>query len=223
MNRAVVLFSGGMDSATLLFQAATQFDHITALSFRYGAKHNAYELEACDRILKHMTSRGISTPIEHRVIDMASCFTGFQSNLLKGGGAIPEGHYAAETMKLTVIPGRNLMFLSVAAGYAESVGASSVLIGVHLGDSHIYPDCREPFVKTAAGAIAFSSDNRVTLLAPFVNSTKNEIARIGQILSVPWHLTRSCYKDQELPCGKCGTCTERIEALGSIGVVERKH
>ncbi|MDR2820648.1 MAG: 7-cyano-7-deazaguanine synthase QueC [Desulfovibrio sp.] len=215
MNKAVVLFSGGMDSTTLLFQAAAQFDHVTAMSFRYGSKHNRYELKACDKIMAHMNNAA-----EHRVVDMTGAFEAFKSALLTSGGDIPEGHYNAGNMKLTVVPGRNLMFLSVAAGYAESVGARTVLIGVHSGDSHIYPDCREPFIRAAAETISRSSDGRVHLLAPFVNINKKDIAAMGQTLGVPWQLTRTCYKDQEEPCGKCGACTERNEALGAIGIIE---
>jgi 7-cyano-7-deazaguanine synthase len=207
-----------MDSATALFLCLEEYgrEKVLALSFRYPSKHNAHELRAARNILKYLGPRAPA----HRIIDMTSCFEGSKSHLLRGGGEIPEGHYAADTMKLTVVPGRNLIFLSVAAALAESLGAEKICIAAHHGDSHIYPDCRQPFLRAADEAIALSAEGRVRLAAPFAGMGKNEIAVQGKRLGVPFALTRSCYKNQQRPCGKCGTCTERREALAAIGIVE---
>jgi 7-cyano-7-deazaguanine synthase len=123
-------------------------------------------------------------------------------------------------MKLTVVPGRNLIFLAVAAGLAESIGAEKICIAAHHGDSHVYPDCRKAFIGAAAEAVAQSTEGRVRLEAPFIGMSKKEIAALGKSLGVPFALTRSCYKNQENPCGKCGTCVERGEALAAAGLVE---
>jgi 7-cyano-7-deazaguanine synthase len=216
--RIIALFSGGMDSAAALFQCLEEYgrDSVLALSFRYPSKHNVHELKAARNILSYLGPRA---PL-HRLIDMTSCFEGSKSRLLRGGGEIPEGRYAADNMKLTVVPGRNLIFLSVAAGLAESQGAEKICIAAHRGDGHIYPDCRESFLRAADEAIALSTGGRVRLAAPFAGMSKSEIAVRGKRLGVPFALTRSCYKSRQKPCGRCGTCAERREALAAVGIVE---
>jgi 7-cyano-7-deazaguanine synthase len=207
-----------MDSAAALFQCLEKYgrESVLALSFRYPSKHNVHELGAARNILGYL---GPEAP-PHRIMDMTSCFGGSKSHLLRNGGEIPDGHYAADNMKLTVVPGRNLIFLSVAAGLAESLGAEKICIAAHHGDSHIYPDCREPFLRAADETIALSTEGRVRLAAPFAGMNKSEIAAQGKRLGVPFALTRSCYKSRQKPCGRCGACTERREALASIGLVE---
>ncbi|MDR1660130.1 MAG: 7-cyano-7-deazaguanine synthase QueC [Desulfovibrio sp.] len=216
--RIITLFSGGMDSATALFRCLEEYgrERVLALSFRYPSKHNAHELKAARNILEYLGPRA---PLR-RVIDMTPCFEGSKSHLLRGGGEIPESRYAADTMRLTVVPGRNLIFLSVAAGLAESLGAEKICIAAHFGDGHMYPDCREPFLRAADEAIALSTEGRVRLAAPFAGMNKIEIAAQGKRLGVPFALTRSCYKNRQKPCGKCGTCAERREALAAVGIVE---
>ncbi|MDR3319965.1 MAG: 7-cyano-7-deazaguanine synthase QueC [Desulfovibrio sp.] len=214
----MTLFSGGMDSATALFRCIGEYgpEKVIAVSFRYPSKHNAHELKAARAVLEYLSPHAP----RHQLVDITSCFEGFKSNLLQSGGEIPEGHYSADNMKLTVVPGRNFIFLAVAAGLAESLGVGKICIAAHHGDNYIYPDCRETFIRTAGESIALSTEGRVTLASPFTGMTKNEIAYIGKNLGVPFVLTRSCYKNQEKPCGKCGTCTERREALAAIGIVE---
>lgn len=212
----VTLFSGGMDSSTALFLYLEQYgpEKILALGFRYPAKHNVYELQAAREILKYLGPRAP----RYRLIDMRSCFEGFSSHLLRDGGNIPEGRYDAENMKLTVVPGRNFIFLALAAGLAESLGARKICIAAHHGDSHIYPDCRVPFLQAATEAIAESTEGRIRMEAPFSGMSKAEIAFLGKRLGVPFALTRSCYKSRKKPCGKCGTCVERSEALAAVGL-----
>jgi 7-cyano-7-deazaguanine synthase len=138
---------------------------------------------------------------------------------MKKGGEIPEGHYESENMRKTVVPGRNLIMLSIMAGIAESEGASFVGIGVHSGDHHIYPDCRHEFIKSADTTIFLSSDRKVHIDAPFIGEDKASILEMGYSynIKVPYHLTRTCYKDQIHSCGKCGSCSERLEAFYLIG------
>ena len=142
----------------------------------------------------------------------------FQSSLLKSGGEIPEGHYAAENMKQTVVPFRNGIMLAVAAGLAESRHAGGVVIAAHAGDHAIYPDCREDFMRAMADAIRLGTYADVALLRPFISMTKSEIARRGHELGVDFSKTWSCYVGGETHCGECGTCVERREAFLLAGL-----
>jgi len=126
-------------------------------------------------------------------------------------------------MQATVVPARNLIFSSVIAGYAESVGAGAISLGVHSGDHHIYPDCRPEFVSSLNTSVLLATDKKVRVEAPFLNYTKAEIIKTGlnlKSVEVPYHLTRTCYKDQELACGKCGSCFERLEAFEELGLTD---
>jgi 7-cyano-7-deazaguanine synthase len=132
---------------------------------------------------------------------------------LQSGGDIPEGHYEDLSMKRTVVPFRNGILLSIAAGYAESVGAEILAYGAHAGDHAIYPDCRKQFVDAMMVAVRVGTYITLTLQAPFVNMTKREVGLLGKDLGVDFSMTYSCYKGGEFHCGRCGTCTERKEAL----------
>ncbi|MEE0979826.1 MAG: 7-cyano-7-deazaguanine synthase, partial [Muribaculaceae bacterium] len=158
--------------------------------------------------------------VEHLVIDLAFMGQYFESSLLSGGDAIPEGNYDDENMKSTVVPFRNGIMLSVAAGLAESRGLKAVMMANHGGDHAIYPDCRPEFTEAMSRAIEAGTYVKVKLVAPYTNLTKGEIARRGVALGVDYSKTYSCYKGGEKPCGKCGTCRERIEALAYAGIVE---
>lgn len=208
--KIVLALSGGMDSVTLL-ESLKLNNEVHPFQFVYGSKHNPYEIEAVKQLAKHY---GIPIP----VIDLTEAFRSIQSNLLKSGGEIPEGHYEAETMRQTVIPGRNSIFITILAGIAESIGADKVALGVHAGDHHIYPDCRYKFINAMDFAVQASSDGKVSLHAPFLNMTKADILKHGLNIGTPYHLTRTCYKDQSIACGKCGSCQERLEAFAINGV-----
>jgi len=214
--------SGGMDSSTLLAYLLDKDYDVTACVFTYGSKHNAYENRAAKSIVEHY--RNLGFPVAPIYMDLTEIFKPFKSDLLLSGGAIPEGHYEAENMKSTVVPGRNLMFISIMAGIAESIDARLVALGVHAGDHAIYPDCREDFIHSANNTVMLSSDGRVAITAPFQSFNKADILHAGYILEnglfPPYHLTRTCYKDQELACGKCGSCQERLEAFQKIGIVD---
>jgi len=206
--KTVVSFSGGMDSATLLWELTNggRTNDVLAVSFTYGSKHNEHELRAAWTFAYRLGVR-------HREIDLSGVMAGFKSDLLKSGGVIPEGHYEAESMERTVVPARNIIFASVLAGIAWSEGAEKVALAVHAGDHAIYPDCRPEFVKDMINALWSGTDGRVSLHAPYLNLTKAQILKRGLGLNVPYELTRTCYKDQPVACGKCGSCQERLEAF----------
>lgn len=184
-----------------------------AVTFDYGSNHNAREIE-CARW------QCAQLGIEHLVIPLKFMGEYFKSSLLSGADAIPEGHYADDNMKSTVVPFRNGIMLSVACGLAESRGLKHVMLANHGGDHTIYPDCREGFVKAMSEAMKEGTYDGVTIIAPYTNITKNDIAVIGKKLGVDYDHTYSCYKGGEEHCGKCGTCVERLEALRYAGLID---
>ena len=209
--KVVVLCSGGMDSVTALHWARAHHEVRAVLSFDYGAKHNH-----CEIPLAAEHAKTVGAP--HQVIPLDFIGQLFASDLLKSGGEIPEGHYADENMKRTVVPFRNGIMLAVAAGYAESAGAEALVIAAHAGDHTIYPDCREDFMAAMGDALRLGTYARVQLLRPFMAMTKGQIAAEGARLGVAFVRTWSCYKGGAVHCGKCGTCGERREAFQQAGL-----
>lgn len=209
MKDSVLVYSGGMDSTTLLHQQKERI--ALAVSFDYGSNHNAREIECARWQCEQLN-------IEHLVIPLAFMGQYFKSSLLSGADAIPEGHYEDENMKSTVVPFRNGIMLAVACGLAESRDLKYVMMANHGGDHAIYPDCRPGFVSAMSNAMREGTYEGIEILAPFTNISKNEIAVIGKELGVDYTHTYSCYKGGEKPCGKCGTCVERREALAYAGI-----
>lgn len=207
----VVLCSGGMDSVTALHWAAREHAVTAVVSFDYGAKHN-------DRELPFAAQHAALLGVRHEVIALDFVNRLFASDLLKSGGEIPEGHYEAANMKQTVVPFRNAIMLSIACGFAESVGAQGLVIAAHGGDHAIYPDCREEFMRAMSDAMRLGTYAGVQLLRPFIAMNKGEIAAAGARLGVDFARTWSCYKGGAVHCGKCGTCVERREAFAQAGV-----
>lgn len=212
MKDSVIIVSGGMDSITLLYEKKEEI--ALAVTFDYGSNHNAKEITwakvHCERL-----------KIKHIVIKLDFMHKYFTSSLLEGADAIPEGHYADENMKSTVVPFRNGIMLSIAAGIAESNGLKKVLIANHGGDHTIYPDCRPAFIKAMNEATENGTYVNVSICAPYTNITKADIARIGKRLGIDYSETWSCYKGGEKHCGKCGTCIERKEALALAGIEDK--
>lgn len=211
--KVVVLLSGGMDSVAALYDAMEQHDVVQTLSFDYGSKHNHKEIPFAQY---HSQRHGIA----HTVVPLGFVNDLFQSDLLNSGGDIPEGHYAEENMKSTVVPFRNGIMLSIAAGIAESHEAEGLVIAAHSGDHAIYPDCREGFMEAMASAIAEGTYAKIQLLRPFITMDKASIARRGVELGVDFAQTWSCYKGLETQCGACGTCIERREAFMLAGLTD---
>ena len=212
MKDSVIVVSGGMDSITLLYDKKEEI--ALAVTFDYGSKHNAREI-AWAKV--HCGRLGI----RHIVIKLDFMQKYFTSSLLEGGDEIPEGHYADENMKSTVVPFRNGIMLSVAAGIAESNGLKKILIANHGGAHTIYPDCRPEFIGAMDRAIANGTYEDVRIDAPYTNITKADIAKIGKRLGIDYSETWSCYKGGERHCGKCGTCIERKEAMALAGIDDR--
>lgn len=206
MTKSVLSLSGGIDSSTVLARMIDENQKVECFGFKYGSKHSIYELQAAVKVADYYK-------VPFSVIDLTDIGRHLSSNLLKSGGPIPEGHYEVENMKLTVVPCRNIIFLSVLAGIAESKGASIIGIGIHQGDHVIYPDCRLEFFRQMDEAIRLGTDGKVSLYAPFLSTDKTGIVKWGLQHDVPYQLTRTCYKDQSNPCGKCGSCIERREAF----------
>jgi len=210
-NRVVVLVSGGMDSVTALYDAAPSYQVIAGVSFDYGAKHNAREIPFAAYHCRKLNIQQIVIPLDF--------MNGlFKSDLLKSGGAIPDGHYEEATMKQTVVPFRNGIMMAIAAGYAESVEARGLVIAAHAGDHAIYPDCREDFMKAMGDAIRMGTYAKVEVIRPFIAWNKADIAKRGQGLGIDFSRTWSCYKGGDVHCGQCGTCVERREAFLVAGM-----
>ena len=211
----VAVVSGGMDSVTLAYKLANDGDDLTLISFDYGQRHRkelAFAATCAERL-----------GATHEIADLTSI-----NRLLAGSSLtsdeieVPDGHYAEESMKITVVPNRNAIMISIAAGLAVSRNADRVAVGVHGGDHFIYPDCRPGFAEAMDKAISLGNEgfapDQFGLITPFIDVSKTEIARIGDELGVPWTETWSCYKGGEIHCGTCGTCVERREAFHEAGV-----
>lgn len=206
---SLIIVSGGMDSVTLLYDCKDSI--ALAVSFDYGSNHNAREIPFA-RL--HCRRLGI----RHVVIPLEFMHTYFKSSLLEGADAIPEGHYADDNMKSTVVPFRNGIMLAIAVGMAESNGLKRVLIANHGGDHAIYPDCRPDFIAAIDSAAKAGTYVNVSVVAPYTNISKTDIAKRGKALGIDYAETWSCYKGGDTHCGKCGTCVERKEALHEAGI-----
>lgn len=209
--KVVVLCSGGMDSVAALYWARERESVVAAVSFDYDSKHNHREIPFA---AEHARRLGVA----HEVIYLPFVGRLFQSTLLQGGGLVPEGHYEAANMKQTVVPFRNAIMLSIAAGFAESRGAEGLVIAAHGGDHAIYPDCREEFMRAMDEAMRLGTYAHVRLVRPFIALSKAQIAKEGARLGVDFGRTWSCYKGGALHCGRCGTCVERREAFIDAGL-----
>ena len=208
---ALVIASGGLDSTVALYWALARYRTVEALTFRYGQKHQRQEGAAIRAIC-----RAAGVPLT--TIDLSFIGRHFSSSLLKGGAKIPEGCYAAKNMASTVVPFRNGIMLSVAAGFAESRKIGTIVLGNHAGDHFLYPDCRAPFVDAIALAIREGTMAHIRVASPFCRKSKADIVRAGVRLGAPLALTYSCYAGGTRHCGRCGTCRERHEAFVCAGV-----
>lgn len=215
LNKTVAVISGGMDSVTLAYMLDSEGHDLTLISFDYGQRHKK-ELECAAKC-------GDNLGVPHHIVDL-SCLTPLVANssLTNKNIAVPDGHYAADTMKKTVVPNRNSIMMNIAAGLAVSIGARHVATGVHGGDHYIYPDCRPAFIKSLDTLLTVANegfiDTKFTVIAPYLYWTKADIVTVGNDLNVQWNDTWSCYKGGDIHCGACGTCFERREAFIEAGV-----
>ena len=204
--KALVLFSGGLDSTVLAAQLQADGIETLLLSIDYGQRH-AKELDRAEKI-------ALALGLPHRILrlpDLGPLLGG--SSLTDDQVELPEGHYAEESMKATVVPNRNMILLALAGGHALSIGFDTIAYAAHAGDHTIYPDCRPEFADAMEKALGLADWQKLNLHRPFVNFSKGELVRKGNELGAPLELTWSCYAGREKHCGKCGTCVERKEAF----------
>lgn len=213
-NTVLISCSGGLDSTVAICLLKERGFNVEGVSFNYGSKHNSLENKAAKKICNEL-----GVPLYE--INIEGVTKLFESSLLLSGGTIPEGHYEDSNMKKTVVPSRNLIFLSILAGIAESKEIPFLAIGVHQGDHFIYPDCRPEFINALRHTIMLSSDFKILdIIAPLLSLNKIDIVKEGIRLKAPFHLTRTCYTSNEKACGKCGSCNERLEAFSRNNLID---
>ncbi|HEA18073.1 MAG TPA: 7-cyano-7-deazaguanine synthase QueC [Pseudoalteromonas prydzensis] len=211
-QKVVVIYSGGMDSFTVLNKALQQGHEVYALSFDYGQRH-VKELKVAASVCEKLA-------VPHKIVDISAI------NQLIGGSSltddidVPEGHYEAENMKSTIVPNRNMILLSLAVGYAVSLKASQVYYGAHSGDHAIYPDCRPEFVQKMDDVCRIANYDAVEIFSPYLNDTKIDILTDGIKMGLDYSQTWTCYNGREKACGKCGACQERLEAFSLNNITD---
>jgi len=204
-EKVVVIYSGGMDSFTVLNRALKDGKEVFALSFDYGQKH-VKELTYAADVCKSLN-------VKHKIINISAINELLAGSSLTDDIDIPEGHYEADNMKSTVVPNRNMILLSLAVGYAVSVEASQVYYGAHSGDHAIYPDCRPEFVMKMNDVCQIANYEAVEIFSPYLHDTKIDILADGIKMGLDYSKTWTCYNGREKACGKCGACEERLEAF----------
>lgn len=202
--RILVTLSGGMDSAVLAAYLSQTVEVIT-ISIDYGQRHRK-ELDCAAEV-------ALFLGLKSSRIDLSGLGSAYPANALTGSLPVPDGHYAAESMRATVVPNRNMILLAVAAGAAISEDCGAIAYGAHAGDHAIYPDCRPAFADAMGEALSVCHYSPIQFLRPFIGITKADIVTLGDSLGVPFALTWSCYRGGEIHCGSCGTCVERREAF----------
>lgn len=212
MKNVVCIYSGGMDSFTLVNEAHYLGMLHSCLSFYYGQKHGK-ELQYARRVCNELN-------VPQTVIDLQVLKPHLLGSALTDDVAMPEGHYAEENMRLTVVPNRNMVMLSIAIAYAVSHKLDRVWFGAHAGDHTVYPDCRESFVEAMDHAARIANWHPVRVSAPYINMDKAQILEIGYKLELDYAKSWTCYQGGEKPCGKCGSCQERLEGFAKIGKVD---
>jgi 7-cyano-7-deazaguanine synthase len=204
-QNAVVIFSGGMDSFTVLNKVFREGYEIHALSFDYGQRHKKELLYAAN-VCKSLS-------IHHKVVDISAINQLIGGSSLTSDIEVPEGHYEQQSMKSTVVPNRNMILLSMAIGYAVSLEAKQVYYGAHSGDHAIYPDCRPEFVMKMNEVSAIANYEPVEIACPYLDVSKTAILTDGLNMGLDYSQTWTCYNGRERACGKCGACQERLEAF----------
>jgi 7-cyano-7-deazaguanine synthase len=207
--RSLLILSGGVDSTTLLYDLINQGYEVEALTFDYQQKHRK-EIECARKTC-------IKLKVPHKVLDLKILNEIAPSSLTRKDWIVPEGRYDEESMKSTVVPNRNMIFLSLAAAYAIGKQIPHLFYAAHSGDHAIYPDCRPSFVSAMETALHLCDWHDLTLHAPYLHLSKADIVKIGVNLGVDYALTWTCYRGEDRPCGKCGACVERREAFAEAG------
>lgn len=204
-EKVVVIYSGGMDSFTVLNRALKDGKEVFAISFDYGQRH-VKELQCATTVCSKLG-------VEHKVVDISAINQLLAGSSLTDDIDIPEGNYEAESMKSTVVPNRNMILISLAVAYAVSVGASQVYYGAHSGDHAIYPDCRPEFVEKMNDVCKIANYESVEVYSPYLTVSKTAILTDGLAMGLDYSDTWTCYNGRDKACGKCGACQERLEAF----------
>lgn len=213
--KAIVLFSGGLDSTVLLYRAKEQLGEVAAISFDYGQRHRRelnFASETCGKLdIPRMVVQVQGRRADDHYDLIGRLFDG--SSQTDKFISVPEGHYEEPSMKLTFVPNRNMVMLSIASAWAIANKVPTVLYAAHRGDHAIYPDCRPEFVTALEKAVNIGNYEKVIIASPFITWSKSQIVEEGARLKVPFADTWSCYTEGSEHCGKCGTCVERREAF----------
>ena len=211
-SKAVLILSGGLDSTTLLYDLQDQNYEVHAITFDYNQKHSN-EIACAKKICKKLK-------VPHKIVDLSILNDLAPSCLTRDQWDVPEGNYAEDSMKQTVVPNRNMVFLSLAASYAIGIGANHLFYAAHSGDHTIYPDCRPAFVSAMGTAFHLCDWNDVVLQVPYLYWSKGDIVKRGLSLNVDYFMTWTCYKGGKISCGKCGSCDERLAAFKEAGAAD---
>jgi 7-cyano-7-deazaguanine synthase len=207
VKEAIVLLSGGLDSTVMTYDLLSKGLKVHAVSFLYGQRHSK-EMD-CAKVTC------LKLGIQHTIFDISGAFAHLAnySVLTMGSGELPKDHYTHENQRVTVVPNRNMIFLSFAIAIAEARKIREVYIAVHANDRAIYPDCRDPFIFYMSEAARAGTYTGVRVFSPYVHKSKREIVDLGASLKVDFSQTWSCYQGEDVPCWECATCQERIEAF----------
>lgn len=210
--KTIVICSGGMDSVSLAHMIAGEGNLTRLVSFDYGQRHR--------KELDYAAACAARLGVPHDIIDLRPIGAALTGSALTDDIAVPDGHYAEESMRITVVPNRNAIMLTIAFGIAAARGDAAVATAVHGGDHFIYPDCRPAFTEAfeAMQRAALDGYADVRLHTPFVHRTKADIVIEGVKYDTPFAETWSCYKGGAQHCGRCGTCVERREAFDLAGI-----
>ncbi|MBP5980128.1 MAG: 7-cyano-7-deazaguanine synthase QueC [Halomonas sp.] len=212
----VVIYSGGMDSYTVLHRAIREGLDVHALSFDYGQRH-ARELDVAARVCKQLN-------IPHQIVDIRAIHGLIDNSALTNPDqTMPTGDYADDNLRATVVPNRNMILLSLAIAKAVNIGAGRVDYGAHGGDHVLYPDCRPEFVDAMNHVAGIANFEPVSLHAPYLRTSKADILREGLAMGLDYQHTWTCYEGRELACGECGSCRERLDAFAANDAIDPLH
>ena len=211
-EKVVVIYSGGMDSYTVLHKAIRAGKEVYPLTFDYGQRHKK-EIDVAAGVCRDLG-------VPHKVVDISAINQLMAGSSLTSDIDIPEGHYEEESMKSTVVPNRNMVLLSMAIAYAVSIDAKAVYYGAHSGDHAIYPDCRPEFVEKMNQVSLIANYEPVEIVSPYLDDSKIAILTDGLKMGLDYGQTWTCYNGREKACGKCGACQERLEAFEKNGVTD---
>jgi 7-cyano-7-deazaguanine synthase len=218
-NKIVAIVSGGLDSSTMLWHLASQdYNVLEVLTFNYGQRHSKETTFAKQIVTRFQEKFG---PVHHQIVDITSIGNLIAKGSLTGKEDVPHDMYTSETQRSTIVPNRNMIFLSIAAGRALTIGANYIGYAAHASDYSVYPDCRPEFIEQMDKVIQLGNLwDSIHLVAPFQHKTKANIVQIGHDLHVPYEMTWSCYEGLDRPCLECGTCVERAEAFSQNNLID---